>query len=117
MAGGVNRFDCLPSRAACRCLKGRFTRLGTLDGSNASLYVECTLTHVPNPADSVAIDRYQLSTRSPERKQIMASRGVNKVILIGNLGADPEIRYTTSGTAVATLRLATTESWMDKSGE
>ena len=47
----------------------------------------------------------------------MASRGVNKVILIGNLGADPEIRYTTSGTAVATLRLATTESWMDKSGE
>ncbi|HEX7879576.1 MAG TPA: single-stranded DNA-binding protein, partial [Candidatus Eisenbacteria bacterium] len=47
----------------------------------------------------------------------MASRGVNKVILVGNLGADPEIRYTTSGTAVATLRLATTESWMDKSGE
>jgi single-strand DNA-binding protein len=47
----------------------------------------------------------------------MASRGVNKVILIGNLGADPEIRYTTSGTAVANLRLATTETWMDKSGE
>jgi single-strand DNA-binding protein len=47
----------------------------------------------------------------------MASRGVNKVILIGNLGADPEIRYTTGGTAVATLRLATTESWTDKTGE
>ena len=47
----------------------------------------------------------------------MASRGVNKVILVGNLGADPEIRYTTSGTAVANLRLATTESYTDKNGE
>jgi single-strand DNA-binding protein len=47
----------------------------------------------------------------------MASRGVNKVILVGNLGADPEIRYTTGGTAVANLRVATTESWTDKSGE
>ena len=36
---------------------------------------------------------------------------VNKVILIGNLGADPEIRYTQSGAAVANLRLATTETW------
>ena len=47
----------------------------------------------------------------------MASRGVNKVILVGNLGKDPEIRYTTNGTAVATLRIATSESWLDKSGE
>ncbi len=47
----------------------------------------------------------------------MASRGVNKVILVGNLGADPEIRYTSGGTAVANLRLATTESWTDKTGE
>ena len=36
---------------------------------------------------------------------------VNKVILVGNLGADPEIRYTQSGAAVANLRLATTETW------
>jgi len=36
---------------------------------------------------------------------------VNKVILIGNLGADPEMRYTQSGSAVANLRLATTETW------
>jgi single-strand DNA-binding protein len=36
---------------------------------------------------------------------------VNKVILIGNLGADPEIRYTQNGSAVANLRLATTETW------
>jgi len=44
----------------------------------------------------------------------MASRGVNKVILIGNLGADPEVRYMPSGGAVATLRLATSETWKDK---
>ncbi len=41
---------------------------------------------------------------------------VNKVILIGNLGADPEIRYTQNGVAVANLRLATTEVWK-KDGE
>ena len=41
---------------------------------------------------------------------------VNKVILIGNLGADPEIRYTQNGAAVANLRLATTETWK-KEGE
>ena len=41
---------------------------------------------------------------------------VNKVILIGNLGADPEMRYTPSGTAVATLRLATNRKWKDKDG-
>lgn len=46
------------------------------------------------------------------------ARGVNKVTLIGNLGADPEIRYTNGGSAVANIRLATAESWRDKeSGE
>lgn len=46
------------------------------------------------------------------------ARGLNKVMLIGNLGADPEIRYTTGGSAIANLRLATAESWRDKeSGE
>ncbi|MEW4367042.1 single-stranded DNA-binding protein [Aliikangiella maris] len=44
----------------------------------------------------------------------MASRGINKVILIGNLGQDPEVRYTPSGSAVTTLNLATSESWKDK---
>lgn len=39
---------------------------------------------------------------------------VNKVVLIGNLGADPEIRYTSAGDALCNLRLATTESWKDK---
>lgn len=42
---------------------------------------------------------------------------VNKVILIGNLGADPELRQTSSGSAVCELRLATNEQWSDKSGE
>jgi single-strand DNA-binding protein len=42
------------------------------------------------------------------------ARGVNKVILIGNLGADPETRAMPSGTTVANLRLATSESWRDK---
>jgi single-strand DNA-binding protein len=46
------------------------------------------------------------------------ARGVNKVILVGNLGADPETRYTASGTAICTFNLATSESWTDKqSGE
>lgn len=44
----------------------------------------------------------------------MASRGVNKVILIGNLGADPETRYMPSGSAVTNLRIATSETWRDK---
>ena len=42
---------------------------------------------------------------------------VNKVILVGNLGAEPEVRYTPSGRAVATLRWATTEQWTGKDGE
>ena len=42
---------------------------------------------------------------------------VNKVILIGNLGADPETRYLPSGDAVTNIRIATTDSWKDKSGE
>ena len=42
---------------------------------------------------------------------------VNKVILIGNLGRDPETRYTTGGDAVTNLRIATTDTWKDKAGE
>ncbi len=42
------------------------------------------------------------------------SRGINKVILIGNLGRDPEIRYTAAGAAVANVTIATSESWKDK---
>ena len=42
------------------------------------------------------------------------ARGINKVILVGNLGADPETRYMPSGSAVTTLSIATSESWKDK---
>ncbi len=46
------------------------------------------------------------------------ARGINKVILVGNLGADPETRYMPSGGAVTNIRVATTDSWRDKeSGE
>jgi single-strand DNA-binding protein len=46
------------------------------------------------------------------------ARGINKVIIVGNLGADPEVRYTGNGMAIASLRIATSENWTDKqSGE
>jgi single-strand DNA-binding protein len=45
------------------------------------------------------------------------ARGVNKVILIGNLGGDPEVRYTPGGAAVANVTLATNESWNDREGQ
>ena len=46
------------------------------------------------------------------------ARGINKVIIVGNLGADPEVRYTGGGTAVCSLSVATSEQWTDKqSGE
>ncbi|CAH7012363.1 ssDNA-binding protein [Vibrio chagasii] len=44
----------------------------------------------------------------------MSSRGINKVILVGNLGNDPEIRYMPNGGAVANITIATSESWRDK---
>ena len=47
----------------------------------------------------------------------MAQRGVNKVILVGNLGQDPEIRYMQNGKAVANLSMATSETWKDQQGQ
>ena len=44
----------------------------------------------------------------------MASRGVNKVILVGNLGNDPDVRFSPNGSAIASLSLATSESWNDR---
>lgn len=44
----------------------------------------------------------------------MASRGVNRVTILGNLGNDPEVKYTASGSAIANLTVATSESWNDK---
>ena len=45
------------------------------------------------------------------------ARGLNKVLLIGHLGADPEVRFTPNGTAVADVRLATSQIWKDKGGQ
>jgi single-strand DNA-binding protein len=47
----------------------------------------------------------------------MAGRSLNKVMLIGNLGKDPELRYTPNGTAVATFSIATGDSWKDAEGK
>ena len=47
----------------------------------------------------------------------MSKGSINKVMLIGNLGSDPELRFTPNGVQVANFSLATTESWTDKSGE
>lgn len=47
----------------------------------------------------------------------MASRGINKVILVGNLGQDPDVRHTKAGEPVATLSLATSETWKDQAGQ
>ena len=47
----------------------------------------------------------------------MAAGNVNKVILVGNLGADPEIRFTPNGTQVASVRLATDDDWTDNRGQ
>ena len=45
------------------------------------------------------------------------ARGINKVILVGNLGQDPEIRYMQNGKAVANLSMATSEVWKDQQGQ
>ncbi|MCH1924049.1 single-stranded DNA-binding protein [Shewanella sp. C32] len=47
----------------------------------------------------------------------MASRGINKVILVGNLGQDPEVRYMPNGNAVANITVATSDTWKDQQGQ
>lgn len=47
----------------------------------------------------------------------MATKSLNKVMIIGNLGADPELRYTSNGQAVATFNVATSDSWTDANGQ
>ncbi len=60
---------------------------------------------------------YSLRPSSAPQRRIeepSMARGINKVILVGNLGADPEVKYTAGGMAVGTLSVATSESWKDK---
>jgi len=74
-----------------------------------SIYIRCTsVTEERNP-NPTAVQ----SQRHPAQEQPM----LNKVMLIGNLGADPEVRFTSNGTTVAIFRVATTEKWTSKSGE
>ena len=47
----------------------------------------------------------------------MATKGLNKALIIGNLGADPDVRYMPNGTPVCNISVATTESWKDKDGK
>jgi single-strand DNA-binding protein len=51
-----------------------------------------------------------------QRPEDPMARGINKVILVGNLGNDPEVRYSQSGSALTTISVATSESWKDKDG-
>jgi single-strand DNA-binding protein len=57
-----------------------------------------------------------MKTKDEEGEETM-SDGMNRVILLGNLGADPELRYTTAGVAVLNVRLATNESYVDRNKE
>ena len=50
-------------------------------------------------------------------EEVLVSRSLNKVILIGNLGADPEVRSTSNGSRVATLSVATSRQWKNQAGE
>jgi single-strand DNA-binding protein len=69
-------------------------------------------TKIPSGNDTLA--RLHLIKIHFSGETNMASRGVNKVILVGNLGQDPEVRYMPNGGAVANITLATSESWRDK---
>jgi single-strand DNA-binding protein len=62
--------------------------------------------------NSARLPATHISNHRQRLEGIMA--GINKVIIVGNLGADPEIRYTPSGAAIAKFRVATSEDWKDK---
>lgn len=57
---------------------------------------------------------YPVYLTSFSQEVLMSARGINKVILVGRLGNDPEVRYIPNGGAVANLQVATSESWRDK---
>src|SRR5437763_3218969 len=61
-------------------------------------------------------DKRSSATLVP-RSSAMAGKGVNKVILLGNLGKDPEVKFTPSGTAVAKFTVATSDRFKDKDGQ
>jgi single-strand DNA-binding protein len=74
-----------------------------------------TLEYEANLERSLRSINLELKRRS--KKEIILMNSVNKVILIGHLGKDPEVRYTQGGQAVASFSLATSEKWNDKGGQ
>jgi len=72
----------------------------------------------PQPGANIAPEIRKAASRGKLREECTMAGSVNKVILVGNLGKDPEIRRTQDGRPIANLRVATTDSWRDKtSGE
>lgn len=80
-------------------------------GLLADLQIQPKTSQKPPRGDMPLRDHAALSSLDMEKTM---ARGVNKVILVGNIGADPEIRYMPNGNAVANVTLATSESWKDK---
>jgi single-strand DNA-binding protein len=78
-------------------------------------YVNTEIAKCLDLAGAPVIILFPIPTLTQRGGHDMAS--VNKVILVGNLGADPEVRYTPSGRAVATFNIATKEQWTGKDGE
>ena len=79
---------------------------------------EANSTGVALPAGDGKESRAEIQRDIKAREVFTMARGVNKVILLGNLGADPETRYTAGGSAVTNIRMATTDTWRDRqSGE
>jgi single-strand DNA-binding protein len=87
-----------------------------LHPSKAWVQVDCPVSAYPAPAEKT---QSKQSVKQDSGLEVsVASRGVNKVILVGNVGQDPETRYMPNGGAVTNLSLATSETWKDKnSGE
>jgi single-strand DNA-binding protein len=93
---------CLPRPRGSPALGSPADELGLRNQPNAtSNYLFATPADVYNP-------------RLPVDWGSVMARGINKVILVGNLGADPDTRYMPSGKAVTNIRIATSESWKDK---
>src|SRR5262249_13435060 len=74
-------------------------------------------SQTPRAVGSEGMLQFLSNLQGAEGAAVMAGKSVNKVILIGNLGKDPEVKYTPSGVPVAKLTLATNERYKDKSGE
>src|SRR5262249_7740200 len=105
-------------RSGMRVDKARASLLQLAREGIPSSVRDCRRLHWPCPRErrdrGDRSERYGTIWIDTERMERVMAGSVNKVILIGNLGADPEIRRTQDGRPVANLRVATSESWRDK---